>query len=169
MAGRSAMSRKAVCCRFGTEVSRWNSSQSPPSSCPSPQGEKGRRHNSCSIVLSPHGERDRVRDGKNDEATTANLCFCRRSARARRAFSFPACRHYPVWLALGRGRRSVRRWVEPEIFCFGAAALPANTNGLNVWLTPYPVLLPQREKGRLRNRRGLLPLPLRERAGVRGT
>ncbi|MGC2631340.1 MAG: PD-(D/E)XK nuclease family protein [Rhodomicrobium sp.] len=35
-------------------------------------------------------------------------------------------------------------------------------------LTPHPVLLPQGEKGRPHNRRDLLPLPLWERAGVRG-
>ncbi len=102
MAGRSAMSRKAVCCRFGTEVSRWNSSQSPPSSCPSPQGEKGRRHNRCSIVLSPLGQRDRVRDGKNDEATTANLFFAAVALALAAHFLFPLAAIIPFgWRLAG--------------------------------------------------------------------
>ncbi len=84
-------------------------------------------------------------------------------------FLFPLAAIIPFGWRLAGADEVCGGGCEPEIFCFGAAALPANTNGLNVWLTPYPVLLPQGEKGRLRNRRGLLPLPLRERAGVRGT
>ncbi len=53
---------------------------------------------------------------------------------------------------------------------FGAAfALAYHAERYLIAGTPHPVLLPQGEKGRRCNGHSLLPLPLRERAGVRGS